>query len=117
MPQKSEHRRIYIAGPMAGVPESNYPAFNAAAAQLRANGWMVENPVDIGAEFGPPEAIQADRRLLARVEQAERDVIPDCDAIYLLRGWQRSAGARGELAVALKYDLEIFLQSEDPVNG
>ena len=30
--------RIYIAGPMSGLPELNYPAFNAMAERLRAHG-------------------------------------------------------------------------------
>ena len=28
--------RIYIAGPMSGLPDLNYPAFNAMAERLRA---------------------------------------------------------------------------------
>jgi len=38
--------RIYIAGPMTGLPEFNYPAFNAAAEYLRSLGHHVENPAD-----------------------------------------------------------------------
>ena len=117
MPQKSEHRRIYIAGPMRGLPDSNIPAFELAATALRQQGWEVFSPVEIGREYGTEDEIAADPALLNRVMMAELDVVPDVDAIYLLRGWQRSAGARSELAVALKYDLEIFFQSEDPVNG
>ena len=36
-------KRIYIAGPMTGLPDFNYPAFNAAAARMRALGFEVEN--------------------------------------------------------------------------
>jgi hypothetical protein len=36
--------RAYIAGPMTGLPEFNFPAFHAAAASLRARGFEVENP-------------------------------------------------------------------------
>jgi hypothetical protein len=31
-------KRIYIAGPMTGLPEFNYPAFNAEAQRLRGLG-------------------------------------------------------------------------------
>ena len=41
-----KNRRIYVAGPMTGLPELNYPAFNAAADRLRARGWHVENPAE-----------------------------------------------------------------------
>jgi hypothetical protein len=36
---------LYIAGPMTGIPDSNYPAFNQAEIELRAAGYDVLNPV------------------------------------------------------------------------
>ena len=42
--------RIYIAGPMSGLPDLNYPAFHAMAERLRAKGLHVESP----AENDPP---------------------------------------------------------------
>ena len=41
--------RIYLAGPMTGLPEFNYPAFHAEAARLRQLGYHVENPAENSA--------------------------------------------------------------------
>lgn len=38
--------RLYLAGPMTGMPDSNYPAFHHAADQLRDMGYLVENPAE-----------------------------------------------------------------------
>lgn len=43
-------KRIYLAGPMTGLPEFNYPAFHAEAARLRGLGYQVENPADHGVK-------------------------------------------------------------------
>ena len=39
-------KRIYLSGPMSGLPELNFPAFHAEAARLRALGFEVVNPAD-----------------------------------------------------------------------
>ena len=49
--------KIYIAGPMRGLPDFNYPKFNDYAETHRAIGWDVANPVEIGADYGTPEQI------------------------------------------------------------
>ena len=40
----------------------------------------------------------------------ELAAVKSCDAILLLCGWEKSEGARGELAVALANNLEIYTQ-------
>ena len=47
---------VYLAGPMTGIAEFNFPAFDAAAAKLRDLGYVVFNP--------PPRQfpLRADRR-------------------------------------------------------
>ena len=106
---KRKRPKVYIAGPMRGLPDFNYPKFDQYAQAHRAVGWEVENPVEIGAGYGTPEQVNADPALLAAVMAAEIHALETCDAIYLLDGWQNSEGARKELAVAIAYRLKIYL--------
>lgn len=83
--------RLYISGPMTGIPEWNFPAFNKAADQLRAAGYDVVNPADGGSDNSKSweDYLREDLRLLL-----------DCDGIALLPGWEKSRGARLEVHVA-----------------
>lgn len=104
--------KIYIAGPMHGMPDFNYPTFDHWARLHRGVGWDVVNPTEIGAAFGTPDEISADPDLFAEVMKAERKALTQCDAIFLLKGWEHSAGARKELALAIDFDCEIHLAPE-----
>ena len=106
---KTKRPKIYIAGPMRGLPDFNYSTFNDWAHILRDFDWDVVNPVEIGAAYGTPEQINADTALLAAVMAAELHALETCDAIYLLDGWHKSEGARKELATAIAYGLKIYL--------
>lgn len=122
-PMTTRCQKIYIAGPMRGFPELNFPAFHDASDRFRRAGWTVRNPVEIGREtFGPDSgAVPPSEFLRADL----RDVI-ECDAIAVLPGWAKSTGARCEAAVALAlghafYDAETMKQIDPPadvlVNG
>ena len=104
--------RIYIAGPMTGLPGYNYPAFRAAAAGFRIAGMEVVSPVELGEKYGTPDDIAADPAKLADLLIEELDAIPNCDLIALLPGWERSHGAKKELAVALAHKLGIIVLPE-----
>ncbi|WP_313073260.1 DUF4406 domain-containing protein [Melaminivora sp.] len=84
--------RVYIAGPMTGLPESNYPAFHAAAAHLRARGFNVENPAENGLPACGGTWLGWMRLAVAQLAR--------CDAIYLLPGWKESRGAQVEHQLA-----------------
>ena len=109
--------RIYIAGPMRGLADLNYPTFNHAARKLRGMGWHVENPAEIGEGLGTPEKINSDPALLAAVMAADIHALETCDAIFLLPGWQDSIGARKELRVVLDNNKPIFLAPDYPHPG
>lgn len=83
--------RIYIAGPMTGLLECNYPAFHRAARHFRALGFLVENPAE---NPEPPCKSWAGYMRMSLVQ------ISRCDAIHLLPGWWRSRGARLEALIA-----------------
>ena len=100
---------IYIAGPMKGHPEFNYPAFNKAAKLLfEQEEWLVVNPVCIGGRYGTAEELASSPTLLAEAVSKELSLLADCDAIYLLPGWEDSKGARKELQLALLLDLVVI---------
>lgn len=101
--------KIYIAGPMRGLPDFNYPTFNHYAQAHRNVGWDVENPAEIGERYGTPEQINADPAMLAAVMAADLHALETCDAVFLLDGWHKSVGARKELAAALRCGLKIYL--------
>ena len=82
-------RRLYVAGPMSGLPECNYQAFNRAAEALREAGYEVVNPVDVGERSGYRELLKDD--LIAMLS---------CQGVATLRGWEHSTGARNEVMVA-----------------
>ena len=124
--------RVYISGPMTGVPDLNRPAFDAAEKRLTAQGHFVINPAELSAMFGTLEeiaesfksyyavmngilrdeldiALSKQEGLLARaVMDADLAAVRSCDAIYLLRGWETSRGAKKELAEALKHGLKVM---------
>ena len=115
--------RIYCSGPMTSMPDHNIPAFNAAAKRLREQGYFVINPAELSAMFGTLEKIaesfeelydpayfeSAVRPSLAQcVMSADLAAVRSCDAIYLLRGWEKSRGAKKELAEALAHGLQVM---------
>lgn len=93
--------KVYLAGPMTGVPLFNHPAFHAAAKKLREQGHEVINPAELDEEIGTDEPWDVYlRRDLA--------MLVTCDAIALLPGWEKFRGARLEKHVACELGLRVL---------
>jgi len=95
-------QRVYIAGPMTGLPDFNYPAFNAEAERLRALGFEVDNPAESKAPAcGTWEGYM--RLAIAKLVA--------CDIIALLPEWNESKGACIEKRIAEDLGMGVKIAS------
>jgi hypothetical protein len=92
--------RLYLAGPMTGVPQYNLPAFHAAAGRLRSLGHNVSNPAE---NFDGRTDLEWTNYLAKGIRQVTR-----CEAVAVLPGWRKSRGARLEVVVAKALTLPIL---------
>jgi hypothetical protein len=107
-PAPPKQSRCYIAGPMTGIEDLNFPAFRRAALRLRTAGYYVVSP----AELNPDPAM--------RWEDAMRADIPElcgCDVIALLPGWENSRGARIEKLIADALKLRVIVLNGAQASG
>jgi len=109
---------VYVAGPMRGHPNFNYDAFDKARDYLRLQGYIPISPTDIdrlheGWGKYPPADWQFNLQDAKRMIQRDLlTILHDCDAIYMLLGWEKSKGARVEHALAEFLGLDIMYQTE-----
>jgi hypothetical protein len=118
--------KIYLAGPMSGYPQFNFPAFFRAAKVLRDLGFEVVSPAEIdneedkGAALASPDG---DMRTIASPKTwgdfLSRDVKLLADdgikGIVFLNGWQQSKGARLEAFVGLSLKFEFWTYFSEQV--
>jgi hypothetical protein len=103
--------KVYVAGPMRGIPDFNFPAFDAAAARLRALGLTVCNPSERDREEHGDDVGKSATGNLDDIAHTGFDlratlswdlswIARNADAIAVLDGWENSSGARAEVALA-----------------
>lgn len=104
--------KIYIAGPMSGCPQFNYPAFYAAADRLRDQHIEVVSPAEMDSPEMQKLCLASKHGNFAELEETGETwgdilakdvkiVADEVDEVCLLPGWQYSRGARLEVFVAL----------------
>ncbi|GEO27049.1 hypothetical protein AAC03nite_28340 [Alicyclobacillus acidoterrestris] len=89
--------KIYISGPMTGLPNFNRLTFNTAAKALRDAGHTVFNP----AELDIPDGEWSDY-----MREALKGLL-DCERVMLLPGWGNSTGAKIEVDLARRLNISI----------
>ncbi|AYN56869.1 deoxycytidylate deaminase [Arthrobacter phage Andrew] len=89
---------LYLCGPMTGLPDFNYPAFNSAARLLRRRGFEVLNPAEnkLAGEPGWCDYMKAAIGQLVRA-----------DALAVLPGADKSRGAGVETRLAIALGMEV----------
>lgn len=112
--------KVYLSGPMSGIPQFNIPEFERVTGRLRAMGWEVLSPHELDGVVLNDASKSADGDIDAFEKKTgvtwgdllARDVklIADegVEGVVNLAGWEKSRGARLENYVALLCKLPIY---------
>lgn len=92
-------KTIYLSGPMTGMPDMNFPAFNDAAKLWREEGYRVINP----AEVVPDTTLSWEQCMRHDIK-----ALMECDMLVLLPGWESSKGAHLEVHIAHRVGMTIL---------
>ena len=93
---------IYISGKISGTTDYK-ERFAAVEKHLKVDGHKVINPVKRNARL--PQGTTWGTYMRSCIRLLTR-----ADAIYLLRGWRKSPGARLEQQIAVALDMIVLLQ-------
>ncbi|EFZ5528669.1 DUF4406 domain-containing protein [Shigella sonnei] len=94
-------KKIYIAGPMTGMPALNRPAFDSYALEVKKSGNIPLNP----AVF--PDGLKHEEYM-----DMCYPMVKIADEVHLLPGWKQSKGAKMEHAWAEEWDKRIVFVQE-----
>lgn len=97
---------IYISGPMSGLENFNYSNFTRVSAELQMKGYNkkdIINPVEL------EKAMTGDRSYRSLIKNDVLFLL-ECSEIYMLKGWEKSLGARAEHAVAVAMGMKIHYE-------
>lgn len=112
--------RVYIAGPMTGIPSFNIPAFDQLAADLRGQGHEVVSPselddpatraVAMASPDGAPGSGGTNGHTWGDFLARDVKILADggIEAVVVLPGWEKSKGARLETFVATLGGLPVL---------
>lgn len=108
--------KLYLAGPMRDIPEFNFPAFAAAAADLRAQHYLVWSPHESeleaewaaaqGASYQPATGTAGDQHATLRcVMRTNLPHVLTSDGVAVLDGWE--VGCQIETYVAFQCGIPV----------
>ena len=96
----------FISGAMTGIENFNREAFFKAEEELKKKGYVVLNPATL------PDGLE--RECYLDIDFA---MLRQADSIYMLKGWEKSKGARGELLVALMLGIDVLFENPNRVES
>lgn len=92
--------KVYVSGPITGIPDLNRDAFAAAAAALKAHGLEPLNPHDV-----VPNSDTATWEQCLRADITS--LVQECDGIALLDGWETSRGSKLEVHIGMALHMKV----------
>lgn len=93
--------RLYLAGPMSGLPENNHPEFRAQTEYLRSHGFEVVNPAELDEAVGSHLPWEWYMR-------RDIELLVGCEGMAVLQGWSKSRGATLEVTIGRALSMPIF---------
>jgi hypothetical protein len=103
--------KVYIAGPMTGYEEFNFPQFFQAERELVALGHTPLNPAwNNGLNL--EEAVENanyDGRSWQDYMRKDLNFLSQADAVVVLEGWKKSKGAKLEVHIARQLDIPVMI--------
>lgn len=93
--------KLYLAGPMRGIEDYNYPLFFKVANDLRKQGYDVFNPAELDGD-------SSEEHSLEYYMQRDLPHVIASDAIAVLPGWAMSDGATREVRVARDCGKKVY---------
>jgi hypothetical protein len=114
--------KYYLAGPMTGIPQFNFPLFYRVAGLLRQEGYLIVSPAELDDAEDAGAALQSatgDPKTAKRSwgDFLARDVKILADGgitgIVFLPGWEKSRGARLEATVGLLLGFHFMRWDEE----
>lgn len=94
--------RLYLSGPMTGLPEHNFKAFQEYATKLRTEGHTVIDPSENDAGH-----VRQDRKYYLKTDILHL-LTSDLDAVCVMPGWKDSKGATLEVMIAKEMEIPIL---------
>lgn len=110
---------VYIAGPMRGLPDFNFPAFHEAERRLSTMGHASFNPARHDEEMHGVDTFVSPDGDLADLAHLDFDlrhslasdlafICEKADGLVVLSGWENSKGACAEVATAAALGLPVY---------
>jgi hypothetical protein len=101
-------KRIYISGGITGLPLQDVEkCFNYAELILNTKGWCAVNPMKLNLP-------KSQKKTWENFMINDLKALIPCHAIYMLRDWQKSNGARIEHAFAIAMNKTVYYHSDVP---
>ena len=98
--------RIYISGQISNLEKSDYmERFAKTEKELTEQGWSVVNPAKVNAQL--PEDTRYEEYMKMCFCMLDM-----CEAIYMLKNWNKSCGANRELGYAIAKKKTVFYEYE-----
>ena len=101
-------KRLFLSGPMDGLPEYNHAAFNEAAERWRKVADCVWNPAELFGGDLTRRRVEYQRKNLAELTKPSTDGTY-YDGLVLLPGWNQSKGSKLEISIAMELGMFLVL--------